>query len=259
MNVVDLKTESTAPLKQKTLSELAFDQIARRIVSGDISPNTRLVESELANELGISRAPVREALAELVRQGLAYDVVRRGVFVKRWTKRDLWEIATLRANLEGLAIRYAVPNLTDEDIEFVHYRSHEMETVARAGDLGRLMELSEAIHERFVQRCSHNRLQTLLHDMNLQLRIFQLMTGGSDLAAQPDKLHMKLYHAIRERDPELAYRTVYDHYMERAERALASLSDDEGVSTEESLRNSETSSFQASLNKRRLSLDVTST
>lgn len=238
MIVVDVPTKSTSPLKQKTLSELAFDQIARRIVSGEISPNTRLVESELANELGISRAPVREALAELVRQGLAHDVVRRGVFVKRWTKRDLWEVATLRANLEALAIRYAVPNLTDEDIEFVHYRSHDLEKAARAGDLGRVMELDEAIHECFVQRCSHSRLKMLLHDMRLQLRIFQLMTGESDLAAQPDKLHMKLYHAIRGRDPELAYHTVHIHYMERAERALASLSDDESVSAEQSLRNS---------------------
>jgi DNA-binding GntR family transcriptional regulator len=83
------------PMQQKTLAELAFDQIARRIVSGAIPPSTRLVEADLARELEISRAPVREALAELVRQGLAYDVVRRGVFVKPWTKRDLWEVATL--------------------------------------------------------------------------------------------------------------------------------------------------------------------
>jgi DNA-binding transcriptional regulator YhcF (GntR family) len=123
---VKVKKEDNDIIDRGTLADQAFNYLSRAILNGEFRTRDRLVEDDLSEKLGISRAPLREALTELVRQGLAYNVVRRGTFVTPWTKQDLWEVAVLRSTLEELVSELAAPHITDEDIAFLEQVIAEM-------------------------------------------------------------------------------------------------------------------------------------
>jgi DNA-binding GntR family transcriptional regulator len=212
-------------ISHKTLADQAFDYLAKAILSGELQTDDRLVESELSKKLGISRAPIREALAELERQGLAYSLVRRGTFVRPWTKEDLWEVAILRATLEALAAQLAIPHVTQDDLIFLEHLLVEMEDAERKGDTERLIDLDFAFHDRVVSACGHARLLQLLSDMRLQIRIYRIVTKPWDYVTYPE-MHRDLLEALRKGDSDLARETVYSHVMESAEQALAALPDD---------------------------------
>ena len=212
-------------ISHKTLADQVFDYLSQAVLSGELRTGDHLVESDLSDKLGISRAPVREALAELKRQGLAYSLVRRGTFVRPWTKEDLWEVAILRATLEALAAQLAVPHITEDDLTFLEHTIEEMGDAEHADDSNRLIDLDFAFHDRVVDACRHRRLQEMLHDMRLQIRIFRIVTRRTDYATYPE-MHRKLLEALRTGDPHTAQQTVYAHVMESAELALAALPDD---------------------------------
>jgi len=214
-----------APINQDTLSDRVFTYLSRSILSGALRADERLVEVDLAEKLGISRGPVREALVELERQGLAYSSARRGTFVKPWSKHDLWEVAVLRAALEALAARLAAANISDDDLDFLESLAEDMEYAEQNDDVKRLIDLDVAFHGRIVDLCQHERLQEALHNMRLQVRLFRIITRATDYVTYHE-MHRFLLEALRERDPEIAYRAVHSHIMESAEAALAALPDE---------------------------------
>jgi DNA-binding GntR family transcriptional regulator len=209
-------------INRRTLAEEAFDYLSTEILSGKLQAGERLIESEVAAQLGISRAPVREALTELERQGLAYSAARKGVFVKSWTRQDLWEVAILRASLEALAVRLAITHITGGDLAYLEQKIEEMEQADRADDVNRLISLDFDFHDRVVERCGHKRLQSMLQDMKLQIRIFRIVTKQTDYVSYPE-MHRTFLAALRKGDPEIAYSTVYSHIMDSAELALAAM------------------------------------
>lgn len=210
------------PINHKTLADQVFDYLSEAILSGELRNGDRLVESELSQKLGISRAPVREALAELERQGLAYSLVRRGTFVRPWTRQGLWEVATLRATLESLAAQLATPNITPDDLVTMERIIAEMEEADRVDDVHRLIDLDFDFHDLIVERCQHERLQRALSDMRLQIRIFRIVTKRTDYETYP-KTHLDVLGALRTGDPHNVHETVYSHVMESAKLALAAL------------------------------------
>ncbi|MCK5257553.1 MAG: GntR family transcriptional regulator [Deltaproteobacteria bacterium] len=209
-------------INRRTLAEEAFDYLSTEILSGKLQAEERLVESEVAARLSISRAPVREALTELERQGLAYSAARKGVFVKAWTRHDLWEVAILRASLEALAVRLAVPHITESDFTFLEQIIEEMEEADRREDVDRLISLDFDFHDCVVERCGHKRLQSMLYDMKLQIKIFRLMTKQTDYVSYPE-MHRTFLAALHKGDPENAYSTVYSHIMDSVEPALEAM------------------------------------
>ena len=220
-----LARENKTPINQGTLADQVFDYLSTAILRGELRAGERLVEVDLAEKLGISRGPVREALVELEVQGLAYSEVRRGTFVKPWTKADLWEVAILRATLEALAAQLAAPHLTDEDLAYLESLSAEMEDAEHKDDLARLIDLDFAFHGMILERCKHERLQQMLDNMRLQIKLFRIITRATDYLSYPE-MHRNLLDSLTMRDPERAYQAVHSHIMESAETALATLEDD---------------------------------
>ena len=209
-------------INRRTLAEEAFDYLSTEILSGKLQAEDRLVESEVAARLGISRAPVREALTELERQGLAYSAARKGVFVKSWTRKDLWEVAILRASLEALAVRLATPYITESDLACLEQIIGKMEKADHADNINSLISLDFDFHGCVIERCGHKRLQSMLYNMKLQIRIFRLMTKQTDYVSYPE-MHRTYLAALRKGDPEIAYSTVYSHIMDSAEPALEAM------------------------------------
>lgn len=106
-------------LNHNTLSKQVVRAIRHQIFSGALKPNQRVVEAEIAAEMGISRGPVREAIAELEKEGLIITYARKGTYVKSFELKDIEEIYTLRALLEGFAVTLAIDRLQGPDLDYL--------------------------------------------------------------------------------------------------------------------------------------------
>lgn len=221
--------DETSPISYKTLAQQALDYLSNAIVTGQLQTGDRLVESELSSRLGISRAPIREALAALERQGLAFSVVRHGTFVRSWTGRDLWEVAILRANLEALAAELAATTLTGEDISYLRSLIDKMQVAEQASAVPTLIDLDTAFHARIIQRSGHQRLQQAMADLALQIRITRRVTRTTDHVDHPHQ-HQAFLQVLLQRDPLAARECAYEHIMSTARLALAAFRDGEPIS-----------------------------
>src|SRR5262245_30461439 len=161
-----------------TAVDAVYEVLRRNIVDGKLPPGHRLRSDVLANDLNVSRTPVREALRKLETEGLVV-ASRQGVVVRQLTEQDLTEIFYMREALEGMAARLAAENATRAEVDELKALFEDMETVASHGDIGELRNLTGEFHV-LVCRASHN------------ARLIQALQGLLDHArqAQSSTLYM---------------------------------------------------------------------
>lgn len=154
-----------------SLVELAAATLRRMIVGGDLLCGQRIVENRLTGQLGISRPPLREALRVLEREGLVRQVPRKGVIVTPLTLHDIYEICTLRAEFERLAIRLGVPVTDPARRARCHQALQDMTTAARSSDRPAYLERSFEFHVSVVGLSGHARLEEAYRSLQLQLML----------------------------------------------------------------------------------------
>jgi DNA-binding GntR family transcriptional regulator len=205
-----LSVPSQIVLPRLNRTEELYEEIRRGIVNGELRPNQRLVEVELASRLNVSRTPVREALQRLALDGLVVSH-RRGWVVQEHTAAQIREIYECRMALEGYAARLAAERATLEDVE-------ELAAVLRQGrdDPGPPKEwmapVNEAFHTRVIAAAGNAMLADLCHKSRryyFNSRIASLYT--EEQAAESRRQHFKLLAAISERRPEEAERLAREH------------------------------------------------
>lgn len=173
--VTTLSTVSSA-VQHTDLSTAVTASLRSAIVSGDLSAGSRLVETELAERFGVSRGPVRDALAELERSGLVELRARKGSFVRQLTATDIDEVYSLRIALESLAVRRAAEDGVDRSP--LEPLLVELEEATTAGDGPTIGNADMELHRALVKAAGHGRLleawerladQTLLLMTNLPM------------------------------------------------------------------------------------------
>lgn len=148
-----------------TSAERALQELRELILGGALTPGARLGEVELAERLGVSRTPVREALSRLAAEGLVEVSPNRGARVATWTVAELEGVFDLRITLEPQLTAFGVPNAVPADIEELHDLAHRMVEVGSPGprqDLDALVPLNRAFHDRLVALAGHPTLATAL-------------------------------------------------------------------------------------------------
>ncbi|MGA2943983.1 MAG: GntR family transcriptional regulator [Xanthobacteraceae bacterium] len=178
----------------------------------------RLDERSLAEEFGISRTPVREAMAQLEREGFVRSVPRRGVYVVRKTKREVIELITAWAALESMAARLITENAGDEEIA-------SLRRVFAAFDNGELRahldEYSEAnieFHQTLVRLSRNGVLINLAENLFTHMRMIRRKTiGEKDRVDRSIRDHMHIIEALEARDTMRAEKLVRDHALGLAE------------------------------------------
>jgi DNA-binding GntR family transcriptional regulator len=141
-----------------TLTESTADVLRERILAGGFAPAERLVEMDIARQLGVSRGPVREALARLREEGLVRDVARRGWFVEELTPDDLQEIYVLRAALESRAARLIIERGDTAALDTLASIVAELREAAGRGDREAFAQLDLDLHEQIVRLSGNRRL-----------------------------------------------------------------------------------------------------
>ena len=215
------------PINRPDLVDDVYHRIRHAIFAGTLAPGERLVEDLLAAQLGVSRAPIRDALKVLERDGLVGSAGKRGKVVSLLTARDAWEVYSLRSTLEamaiGLAMQSATPRLFDELDALVA----DMEPATAAADHELLSDLDVRFHGAICRASGHDRLLRAWESMSIQIRLLSLQvieTIYADLHAIPSR-HASVVASLRagdERLAEAAIRSHIDSVSERVVRVLKS-------------------------------------
>ncbi len=155
------------PISQsKPIRDIAYETLKHAIITGEIPAGERIVETEYANRLHISRTPLREALRKLERDGLVEYMVRRGVIVRAFTIEDVEQIYTIRNSLEMLTLPSIIENVTPEHISDLRKRLKEMDRYAKADDIEKISPLARSFHNAITQISEKKRILRVIESQD---------------------------------------------------------------------------------------------
>ncbi|MCR1899492.1 GntR family transcriptional regulator [Irregularibacter muris] len=196
----------------KPLREIVFQSMREAIVKGDLEPGKRLMEVQLAEQMGVSRTPVREAIRQLELEGLVVMVPRKGAYVAGLSMKDVIEVLEIRAVLEGLAADLAAKRATDEEITRLSQVLEKFTEYAEKKDVQGLIDQDVAFHDVIYGAARNERLLQLISGLREQVQRFRVMyISQFDHAMDLVKEHKKIVQAISTRNGEQARKLAQGH------------------------------------------------
>lgn len=211
----------------RNLSAEVYTILRNAILSHDIEPGGRLLEADLAAELGVSRAPVREAIRMLEHEGLLESLPRRGATVVSVPEDEIQLFYEFRADIEAKAFARAAERITDDELAGLRERLEALHAAYRSEDVDAVTAADREFHGAVVGIAGLTLLRRLWSNIDgpLRLRIYQLV----EAAANPDTAfiestefsHARLLEALEARDPDEAARRVRGHILEVQELVRA--------------------------------------
>lgn len=201
--------QKTPLIKRSVLREEIKTYLIDAIVKGTYKTGERLVETQIARDLGISQAPVREAFRDLEQIGILRTVPYKGAYVNGYSIQDLKNAYDVRAELEGLAIKLAVPQITDEQINELEDIYGQMKTVT---DLKKQVNLDVQFHE-YIVKVSHN---SILERAWKSVSVAHWTYYGIYNFHKIDLVerHESILQAFRDRDAPKATELIKKHFLE---------------------------------------------
>jgi DNA-binding GntR family transcriptional regulator len=205
------------PMRYPSLAESVLAEVRRAIINGDIGPGDRLVETDLAEQFQVSRATIRQALAQLKVESLVDVRPRRGVVVTRMSRETARDVCTVRGLLEGWAARTACRVLTETQLESMFSMSAQMGECVRKSNVYGMMEIDIELHS-LICRCEANpylweRWQSL-NSLLGALIASRLAYYNYDPIGVVQR-HQELVSTLSQRDPDSAESAVRHHYIAR--------------------------------------------
>lgn len=205
-------------ISRDVLADQVKDRLLTAILAGRYPPDSRIVETRIARELGTSQAPVREALRGLEALGIVEITPFRGARVRRPTAHQLLEAYAVRAEIEALAARIAVPFLTDADLDDLGELVEEMQAAARRQDLHAVAAADATFHGRLVDQTGNATLGRVWRSLEPFSRTYiTLVVPDADPRWAAD-LHPPIMAALRSRDPGRVVEALRHHFDEAGAR-----------------------------------------
>ena len=207
----------------KPLRDVVFENLRDAIITQVLKPGERLMEIQLADEMGVSRTPVREAIRKLELEGLVVMVPRKGAYVAGVSMKDIHEVYEVRSALEMLAVTLAAERITDEELNALVQqvlRESEEEAKKDGSDLDNIIYIDSSFHDIIYQAARNQRLVQFVNILQEQLQRFRAASlarpGRSKTALEE---HKQIVEALSERNGELASKLAQEH-IENAENAM---------------------------------------
>lgn len=200
--------------KPPQLADIIYRELHEAIVTGQMEPGTSLVQNDLAQQLGVSRTPVRDALERLVREGLITRSPTGQTYVAEMSLAEVIEKYQVRRALEGLAVRLAMPRLTESDLETIKSLLQQTEQAVAAKDAPSVVRLGNEIHAVIIDKCGNELLRELLGNLGVSIRRYRLSISHIPVRLQESfEEHVRVYEAIVKRDVEAAVLAMEQHIM----------------------------------------------
>jgi len=195
-----------------SLEKLAYDAIKNAILTFQLRPGDSLVESELAHQLGISKTPVRDSLLRLEKEGLVVKVPFKGSYVASISHESVIELFEIRAVLEGLAARLAMPGVTPDELTELAGLIDSHEQALRKGSISEAAGYNRKFHQTIIQHCANERLLQILGNLDDHLQRFRLLSNyqrGTALKSVEE--HRQILAALIQKDGVLVEQTMRRH------------------------------------------------
>ena len=202
------------PEEYMPLREVVFLTLRRQILRGELKPGERLMEISLANKLGVSRTPIREAIRKLEHEGLVVMIPRRGAHVAEITRQELNDVLEIRKSLETLAITKACDYMTDRDIHELREaeEAFAIQIARRDADLTNLGEADEHFHDIIYRGTNNRRLIQILNNLREQMYRFRMeYLKDTDIRQTLVREHDAIVKALELRDKDEAERLTALH------------------------------------------------
>jgi DNA-binding GntR family transcriptional regulator len=206
------------------LAEAVLRHLARDIVEGRLRPGRHLVETQLCEELGVSRSPLREAIHRLAAEGLVDIIPRKGAFVATLTERDINDVFAVRAQLERLAARLAAQRATAADVEELRRQNEQCVAAVEAGDVNAFFMANDAFHAQLARIASNDYLAQLQHAAAQRTyRPLFLYLSTTDHLDRSNQDHAALIEEIAAGHAGRAERLMADHLKSAEGEAVRAL------------------------------------
>ncbi len=194
------------------LRDVVFNTLRQAILKGELAPGERLMEIQLAQKLGVSRTPIREAIRKLELEGLVLMIPRRGAEVAKISEKSLKDVLEVRRSLEELAIELACQRMTEAELAQLERAQATFRDAIGEGDAMKIAELDEAYHD-VIYNCTRNaRLVQILNNLREQMYRFRLEYIKEEDKRQILLLeHEKILSALRGRRVAEARAAVREH------------------------------------------------
>lgn len=202
------------------LRDVVFKTLRKGILTGELKPGERLMEIHLANRLGVSRTPIREAIRKLELEGLVTMIPRRGAEVANITEKNLKDVLEVRRALESLAIELACDRITEETKHELEERLQKVEEAVRTKDTSLIASADVAFHDMIVEASGNNRLIQLVSNLGEQMYRYRFeyikdVSKHSQIMSE----HKIMFNCIIGKDKEKAAQIVKAH-IDNQEEAI---------------------------------------
>jgi DNA-binding GntR family transcriptional regulator len=212
------------PVESQTITDHAYEQLRQAIHVGKLKPGQRLIDTELAEALQVSRATVREALRMLASKGLVEIRHRRGAFVAESTPHDLRDACAFRALLETHAIRLGAQSATPDELAALQQLIERLHDAAAQRDFEQIVDLDLRFHLALCHFAHSKRLLDAWCGMETMLRAFLLLKYALyDDSALIAGSHQPILDALQQHDADRAAPLLRAHILDTAERVLEGL------------------------------------
>lgn len=213
----------------KPLRDIVFETLRSAILDGKLKPGERVMEVQLAEKLGVSRTPVREAIRKLELEGLLVMIPRKGAYVADVSIKDVLNVLEVRASLEGLAASLAAERITEEEIEILRQNAKEFEEMNKSNDRDGMVQKDTEFHSVLLNASRNNKLLSIVESLSDYVQRFRVIyfteySDGKNIMEE----HRAILDAISERDGEKANQVAQDHIENIGNYLLSQNSKKEG-------------------------------
>ncbi len=187
------------------LRDIVFQTLRKAILSGELEPGERLMEIQLAEKLGVSRTPVREAIRKLELEGLVVMVARKGAQVAHFTEKDIQDVLEVREALESLAAKLACKRMDERAFLKLQLAIAEYDFAAKEQDIETMIKKDVTFHETIFAASQNEKLTQLFGNMSEQVHRYRIAYLKN--IKEPESVkreHLQLLEALKTRDEDLA-------------------------------------------------------
>ncbi|NDO49657.1 GntR family transcriptional regulator [Lachnospiraceae bacterium MD335] len=211
------------------LRDVVFNTLRQEILTGKLKPGERLMEIHLANKLGVSRTPIREAIRKLELEGLVIMIPRRGAEVAQISWKSLKDVLEVRSALDALAIELACERMGQDDLELLYKACERFEQATDTKDTRKIAEADVAFHDIIVMSTGNKRLIQLVNNLSEQMYRYRFEYIKDE--SQHDMLvqeHKEMYRCIQCKDKKAAASVVKKHIDNQEEAIIRQLQLEKG-------------------------------
>ncbi len=202
------------------LRDVVFNTLRQAILTGELKPGERLMEIHLANRLGVSRTPIREAIRKLELEGLVTMIPRRGAEVAQITEKSMSDVLEVRRALDALCVELACDRITEEELESLKQACEGFEQAVKTRDVKKIAQADVAFHDIIVKATGNQRLVQLVNNLSEQMYRyrFEYIKDFSQHERLVDE-HRIIYESIVNKDKETASTAAQTH-IDNQKRAI---------------------------------------